>query len=178
MTFRNLAVLTFLLLTPIAACDVETEPVAPIDPGLSKAQAAAAGKADGFDYCAYFDWYGDGICDPFCLDPDPDCEGDNDSCPDVCGPVCAGEEEPEVPSGCPIPTCACDDVQDDEPMCPDVCGAVCAGEPEPELPDGCPTPACDCGQDEPMCPDVCGAVCAGEPEPELPNGCPSPSCQC
>ncbi len=59
-------------------------------------------------------------------------------CPDVCEAVCAGEPEPELPDGCPIPSCQC------EPVCPDVCEAVCAGLPEPEVPDGCPVPTCQC----------------------------------
>jgi hypothetical protein len=29
-------------------------------------------------------------------------------CPDVCEAICAGEPEPELPPGCPIPGCACD----------------------------------------------------------------------
>lgn len=162
------------------ACDVETAPEPPAE-DLTKdevAQLSVAGKADGFDFCAYFDWYGDGICDPFCLFPDPDCE-DAPQCPDVCGALCAGESEPEAPTGCPIPQCVCDD-EPPEPICPDVCSAVCAGEPEPEIPNGCPTPLCDCGVDEeePVCPDVCAAVCAGEPEPEIPFGCPIPLCAC
>lgn len=30
------------------------------------------------------------------------------SCPDVCAAVCAGQPEPDVPRGCPMPMCACD----------------------------------------------------------------------
>jgi hypothetical protein len=29
------------------------------------------------------------------------------SCPDICTAICAGEPEPQLPSGCPIPTCDC-----------------------------------------------------------------------
>ena len=29
-------------------------------------------------------------------------------CPDVCAAICAGLPEPEVPSGCALPMCACD----------------------------------------------------------------------
>jgi hypothetical protein len=29
---------------------------------------------DGFDWCEYFGWYNDDVCDTFCLLPDPDCE--------------------------------------------------------------------------------------------------------
>jgi hypothetical protein len=64
-------------------------------------------------------------------------------CPDVCAAICNGEPEPELPCGCPTPSCApCDDPG--EPTCPNVCAALCAGEPVPELPDSCPTPACGC----------------------------------
>jgi len=44
--------------------------------GLSKDEAralAAAGKADLPDFCAEQGWYGDGVCDSFCAQPDPDC---------------------------------------------------------------------------------------------------------
>ena len=34
---------------------------------------AAGGKADGVDLCADTGWYGDGECDTFCGQPDPDC---------------------------------------------------------------------------------------------------------
>jgi len=45
------------------------------EPGMSKEQAARmGGKADGWDYCAWFGWYGDGECDTFCPEPDPDCD--------------------------------------------------------------------------------------------------------
>ncbi len=33
------------------------------------------GKADGTrDLCSFYNWYGDGECDQFCAQPDPDCE--------------------------------------------------------------------------------------------------------
>ena len=34
-------------------------------------------------------------------------------CPDVCAAICAGLPEPSVPSGCPLPMCACDFDRDD-----------------------------------------------------------------
>ena len=41
----------------------------------TKAQVAS-GKADSsVDWCEQMGWYGDGICDTFCLSPDPDCSG-------------------------------------------------------------------------------------------------------
>lgn len=45
--------------------------------------------ADGGDYCEELGWYGDGICDPDCANPDSDCEGvDVDNAPD-------GSESPD-----------------------------------------------------------------------------------
>jgi len=29
-------------------------------------------------------------------------------CPDVCAAICAGQPEPDVPPGCAMPMCACD----------------------------------------------------------------------
>lgn len=44
---------------------------------LSKDEARDLAKADSFrDFCAEFDWYGDGVCDDFCLQRDPDCATD------------------------------------------------------------------------------------------------------
>ncbi len=44
---------------------------------LSKDEARNLAKADSFeDFCADFDWYGDGVCDDFCLQRDPDCATD------------------------------------------------------------------------------------------------------
>ena len=40
---------------------------------------------DEDDFCADSGWYGDGICDPDCPEPDPDCEsGGDDSEVDYC----------------------------------------------------------------------------------------------
>ena len=49
------------------------------DPGdaPSKDDVRAMGKADsGHDFCDELGWYGDGICDDFCLQLDPDCATD------------------------------------------------------------------------------------------------------
>jgi hypothetical protein len=44
---------------------------------VSKDEARDLAKADSFrDFCAEFDWYGDGVCDDFCLQRDPDCATD------------------------------------------------------------------------------------------------------
>ncbi len=47
------------------------------DSEISKQEAET--KNDGVDYCDTLNWYGDGVCDEFCLQPDPDCDD---------GPVC------------------------------------------------------------------------------------------
>ncbi len=49
----------------------ETSP-APLTKDEARA-LAADGKADGVDLCADTGWYGDGECDVFCGQPDPDC---------------------------------------------------------------------------------------------------------
>ncbi len=61
--------------------------------------------ADGPDYCAEFGWYGDGTCDDFCAEPDPDCSGsqpDPDPDPDP-DPEPRPEPQPE-PEPEPEPT--------------------------------------------------------------------------
>lgn len=61
-----------IALSGVAGCGAATDEP---DPGITKEQAARmSGKADGWDYCAWFGWYGDGECDTFCPEPDPDCE--------------------------------------------------------------------------------------------------------
>jgi hypothetical protein len=110
-----------------------------------------SGKADlSIDYCDWYGWYGDGICDTFCLEPDPDCDQPNNECEAVGGQCIEGfiagcPEQGQVPSALscgdhPIEMTCCEP----EPGCPDICGALCAGEPEPDLPDGCPIPTCTC----------------------------------
>lgn len=70
---------SLLSLTLLAACATH-EPALSLD---EKSELAAAGKADGFDYCSYYDWYDDDFCDDpygWCAQPDPDCGPDGDSC--------------------------------------------------------------------------------------------------
>jgi len=60
----------------------------------SKAEAAALmTKADAPDYCEWFGWYGDGICDTFCANPDPDCAPAEEECfrSGCGGEICAAE---------------------------------------------------------------------------------------
>lgn len=54
-------------------------------------EQAKADKADGIslDYCEWYGWYGDGICDDFCLEPDPDCDdAQGNACGGFAGWVC------------------------------------------------------------------------------------------
>ena len=67
-----------LVLALCGACTANTD----TDP--TKADARREGKVDGFDWCAVYDWYGDGECDDFCDLPDPDC--------DDCELLCAGRD--------------------------------------------------------------------------------------
>src|SRR5438552_10696712 len=48
----------------------------PATGGMSKDQARSVAKADGPDYCQIYGWYGDGECDTFCAQRDPDCATD------------------------------------------------------------------------------------------------------
>jgi len=65
---RLIRVLPLLLLFALTGCSdlIKSE-----DERLSKEEAAA--RVDGIDYCAVYAWYGDGVCDLFCLENDPDC---------------------------------------------------------------------------------------------------------
>ncbi|MGE5183878.1 MAG: hypothetical protein ACM31C_17530 [Acidobacteriota bacterium] len=53
----------------------------------TKDQIRNQGKADdGHDWCAEEGWYGDGVCDEFCLKQDPDCATD-DRAPELKSPT-------------------------------------------------------------------------------------------
>jgi len=75
---------------------------APASDEITKDEArerAIAGKADHVDWCDLFDWYGDGICDEFCVDPDPDCAADDGCFVGGCsGHVCS--DQPGVITTC------------------------------------------------------------------------------
>lgn len=97
------------LIALMAACAADTSsPSADIT--KEEAANASAGAADSpVDYCARYEWYGDGECDDFCELPDPDCGGDAARCFDA-GPAdragcceLAGYDycaEPTTPAGC------------------------------------------------------------------------------
>jgi hypothetical protein len=59
---------------------------------LTKPEAAdlyATSADQGRDYCDEFGWYGDGACDAFCPDPDPDCDAQSPYAP--CGGATCGD---------------------------------------------------------------------------------------
>jgi hypothetical protein len=57
----------------VVACQAGIDP----DSNPTKDDVRAMGKADsGFDFCEKLGWYGDGICDDFCLQLDDDCATD------------------------------------------------------------------------------------------------------
>ena len=75
----NRIALLFASLLLVSACGADGSGPAP----LTKDEVRARGKADdpsyhddGFDYCQSLGWYGDGVCDDFCLNRDPDCATD------------------------------------------------------------------------------------------------------
>ena len=84
------------------------------------------GKSDhGTDWCEIFDWYGDGICDDFCVNPDPDCEPVEPppaaNCGGIAGLTCADGEycayELDQMCGAADQLGTCETI-------PDVCAAV------------------------------------------------------
>lgn len=84
---------------------------------LKRRASASHGQADdGGDLCLYYDWYGDGECDPFCPEADRDCD-----------------ESPATDAGVPDPTFADGAVSFPDG---DVTPAEDAGEPVD------PTPVC------------------------------------
>ena len=90
--------LSITLLVATFGCDVaptsERELPGPAPTKEEAREQAQAGKGDiVFDWCDALGWYGDGICDPFCADPDPDCEAPGECRATGCGgQICADEE--------------------------------------------------------------------------------------
>jgi hypothetical protein len=112
--------------TSLLLCSLLAAGACVADPAteISKEDARAmAGKADNsIDFCEVMGWYGDGICDDFCANPDPDCdEGEGQCFSDVdcgTGEHCNADEvclSPCIPGG----------------ICPDVCAGFCV-EDEPD----------------------------------------------
>ena len=123
------------------ACTTTIEP---------EAEAEAADPlADDYDLCAASDWYGDGVCDVGCAEPDPDCmpEHCDDACADVCDAAWSDAPLPAALDGCTAADPIACDCADAPIECPDVCEAECAGQAVPAVPDGCPSVgACDCAE--------------------------------
>jgi hypothetical protein len=60
---------------------------------MSKDDAKNMSKTDTTtDFCEIYQWYGDGVCDTFCVNPDPDCGNNAFSCTtsDDCTMIQAG----------------------------------------------------------------------------------------
>jgi hypothetical protein len=123
-----------------AGCSTTIEPES--DPGRSDP------LSDDYDLCAESGWYGDGVCDVGCAEPDSDCmpEECDETCADVCDAAWSGAPLPAVADGCTADPIACD--CGDAPVeCPDVCEAECSGLPVPEVPADCPdVGTCDCAE--------------------------------
>ena len=126
------------------------------DAGISKSDARAqAGKADhNIDFCEMFDWYDDGVCDDFCANPDPDCDGDQYCFSD------SGCDEGETCNAADVCLSTCEPGM----VCPAVCAGFCVEAPEPDSCWGawsdqfgnCRTPADGVYPDECCFTDVCG----------------------
>lgn len=144
---RLIAVMSLAVLA-VACGEPETVKVGQ----MTKEEARALdGKADhGGDFCADFDWYGDGVCDEFCPNPDPDCGScdDGSTLHPLCDirPACDDGEVSAVKDGC----WACVDAQ------------TCQPTPEPN--------DCDDGSTvDPLC-DI-RETCADGQVSAVQNGC-------
>jgi hypothetical protein len=142
--------------TTLSGCG--TDPVSPI--GKDEARQMQGVGTDGGDLCEQLDWYGDGQCDDFCVDPDPDCEI---GCPELgCAGDCpAGTRFPVDSDGC-IRSCTCEpDPGPDPDVCADVpqCDFLCPeGTENPVDADGCQH-TCECVDPDPTPgPDPCAEV--------------------
>jgi hypothetical protein len=123
---RTFTTISVVFLALAAGCAVGSDG----DRDLTKEEAAAlGGKGDyGEDYCLAFGWYGDGICDPFCLKPDPDCEQEGECRKTGCSShVCADEDV--------FTTCEArpDDVCYQNATCERLDDGACGFTPSPEL---------------------------------------------
>ncbi len=174
-------------LLSFAGCGDDPDPA-----GYTKEEARTAGgrTPDGLDICEVEGWYGDGICDSFCPEEDPDCA----SCPDPVSPdveyvstdvdrcavlrfTCdAGSTSfnNECGCGCVSEPSACSSDDDCRPgeRCT---GGECTGEAcEPALDSGYYYRTDDCGRSLPACEDgfeaftnACGCGC--QPSEDCPD---------
>ena len=109
-------------------------------PGVTKDEARALGGVDanGNDICATEGWYGDGVCDDFCVQPDTkDCPVTN-PCPDATDPtvhyvgdaaVCETADwacaPGQIPFGSAECGCGCIDLPPPGTTCGGLGGATC-----------------------------------------------------
>ncbi len=174
--------LALLLVASFAACGSPAdEPEGPVS--ISKAEArSAAGKGDHRDWCAIFDWYGDGICDDFCAEPDPDCApeptcDDGSSLNPLCDirEVCADGEVSAVINGC----FQCVDAETCEAPAPPSCDDGTTVHPLCDAREACPSGTVSAVQngcfacvDPVTCeaPDATGQTCAGFAGLACPSG--------
>ncbi len=117
---------------------------------LTKDEAARKmqNNASAPDYCAQQGWYGDGTCDAFCDNADPDCDSSKACAPSDCGAI---QQIAKVcPDGSTVGlecmlfddgTCGAE-----YPDCPTSSGQTDCTVPEDCAPDEyCKTPAAQCG---------------------------------
>lgn len=139
-----------LLALTLAACGFTGDDKEPGADEPSKKDIAQITEP-GQDYCDLYDWYGDGVCDEFCTQPDPDCGATCLAYPS-CGPdqiqvdSCDGLSECEPVSICGS-TIYC---QDDNVSCLAIAPACGPDQ----------TPVDQCDTDDPRCTlysDGCGA---------------------
>jgi hypothetical protein len=81
--------------------DERSESLEQVDKPVDKldiVELMALGKADGWDTCAEYSWYGDGECDLFCPSPDPDCTPPS---PATCTNTCSYAHDDECDDGSP-----------------------------------------------------------------------------
>jgi hypothetical protein len=125
MTRQRLSALLALCFAfALTACGQPTDEPSDEPETMTKDEARAlGGKSDHADWCDVFHWYGDGICDDFCPQPDPDCAVDacatDADCPDgycehfaTCTAIGC---PPPPPSEC-VPA-DCDDGSSLNPLC-------------------------------------------------------------
>jgi|GEM_PF-339837 len=150
-------VLAISLSVSFFGCAAETPDAPAPSADISKDDARAmAGKQDHWDLCEWFGWYGDGECDEFCSEPDPDCEG---SCrADADCPTIYCIRAPCPSTVCVAGECVIDDPEDrceaGEREC-QTCGDnyVCA-------PHGASCPLVRCRPPEERCGGIAGLTCA------------------
>ena len=198
LLFRILPVIA--VSASIGACSSAVE-----DDGLGKDEARAHGGKtdDGYDFCEIYGWYGDGVCDVFCTDTDPDCieycysDGDCEShercnaadvclsppCPDgmACPAVCAGECVPDPGEFCGgFLGATCDEGEFCDYDPDQTCGFADGGGVCKARPDACfaiyaPVCACDGNTYE----NGCKANAAGfSVKSQGPCGAPEPVASC